>query len=281
MFLDDNDNFLGLGHAAVAAVNKRRKRKGKAPILGGGQKRQARKARRVDKRARERNAAHIRRQAVEAAQRGISPEQVSLEEVQQYRPQIESYVQRNGLQPMQNPAALAAQAVMIHENNVQEKLDGGGVWDEERAEELVYDDAEALQDLTGEPDEFIGDIVGRVIRAGKTALDKVNARRRAAGKKPILGGKNWQRVTSKISKNEPIITDTLNRVDMAAATILGKEVAAASQANRGRGASSDVGAAVSGIVQSVRRDEYGNAARRFVPVVLIVVVIAFLWGKGK
>ena len=275
MYLEE-DSFLGLGHAAVAAVNKRRKRKGKAPILAGGKGKERRQARRANRQSKAAQALHIRRQAQEAQQRGVPPEVVSLEEVTQYRPQIETYVQRQGYQPMNNPAALAAQALMIHENNIQSKLDGGGVTDYERAEELVYDDAEAMQDLIGEPDEFIGDIVGRVIRAGKTALDKVNERRRARGKKPILGGKKFQRVANKIAQNEPIITDTLNRADMAAAAILGREVQ-----RSGGGPSTDVGAAVQGVIQSVKRDEYGQAARRFIPVVIIVVVIAFLWGKGK
>ena len=139
-----------------------------------------------------------------AVGKGIPPSSLALRIVKENRPHIEAYVRRHGGNPHPNPAVLAAQACIVHENKIAYKQKMG-VPDYQTAEDAVLAEDQISEDM-GESDSFAPALLGTIFKAGKTAIAKINQKRVAKGKKPILSGPKFQNLVNKVKEHVQIDT---------------------------------------------------------------------------
>jgi hypothetical protein len=132
-----------------------------------------------------------------AAQENKPPEQVAQDILTNEPEALPSFIKQAGEAPVSdNQEAMAAQATMIHENNIEQKQ-AAGVPDYDVAEAAVFEDYEIAAD-EGEVDDFAPALIGSILAAGKNALAKINAKRVKNGKKPLFAGKKFKALQDKI-----------------------------------------------------------------------------------
>lgn len=135
-----------------------------------------------------------------AIKAGVKPEIIALQVVKENLPQIQQYVIEHGEKPETNPIALAAQATVLHELKIWDKIENGGIPDYDSAENEVLAEEQAAENA-GDVSNFFGSLLGVVFKAGNKGLDKINAKRAKAGKKAILGGEKGRKLREKLDKH--------------------------------------------------------------------------------
>ncbi len=127
-----------------------------------------------------------------AAKENITVDTAALEVVKNRRREVEDYVAAHDVIPATNPATLAMQATMLHTAKVEDKINEG-VSNYIEAENAVFQDEADFLRYGETPDNFLGgSLLGSVLAAGKAGIQKLNEKRIAKGKKPVLSGKFWQ-----------------------------------------------------------------------------------------
>lgn len=123
---------------------------------------------------------------------GITPEEVAEDIVKTRRADISAHVIKNNIVPAENAGALALQTMLLHDSNVMDKQ-RAGIPDYDRAEAAVLQD-QIEQEENG-VDNFIGgSLMASIMKAGDSALNKVNKQRIKKGKRPILSGKLIEKI---------------------------------------------------------------------------------------
>lgn len=119
--------------------------------------------------------------------------------INQRRPEIESYVTAAGLVPAENPAALATQAYLIHNDRIENAMQRYGIIDVEAGENFVLEqDAQSFDDNEQTPfNSFAPALLAVVGAVGKKGVEAINDKRIKNGKKPILSGKFWDFLKNK------------------------------------------------------------------------------------
>lgn len=132
-----------------------------------------------------------------ASSNGITKETAALEVVKNRLPIVEDYVASHGVIPAKNPASLAIQATLIHEDKINEKMDNG-ISNYIEAENAVFMDEADNYDGEEVSNFLSGSLLGSVLAAGKSGIEAINKKRVATNKKPILSGKFWQNLKTKV-----------------------------------------------------------------------------------
>lgn len=173
-----------------------------------------------------------------AQENGVTPASVATKICHNRRPDIAAYIKNNGYNPAKNPAALALQAMLLHDSKVVD-MQSKGIPDYYLAENALLQN-QIEQEENG-VDNFIGgSLLGSIFRAGDAALDKVNKKRIEKGLKPILSGK----LAEKIRKNVKL-TSNENKI----------VISANLPEDKGdKKSTSEVGAAIEGINESLTKD---------------------------
>lgn len=138
-----------------------------------------------------------------ALKAGVKPEIIALQIIKENLPTIQQYVIEHGEKPETNPISLAAQATLLHEQKIWDKVENDGIPDYDSAENEVLAEEQAAENR-GEISSFLGSILGVVFKAGARALPKINEKRRKAGKKEILAGEKGQRLLNKVNRHVEI-----------------------------------------------------------------------------
>lgn len=130
---------------------------------------------------------------------GLNPFAMAKGIVEKERPGIKKWVKRHGFLPHENPMALAAQATLIHEGMVADKM-RGGIPSYDGAENAVFYDEQLAENEQGY-DDFDPSVLGAIFKAGDAAIEAVNAKRIKKGLKPILSGKAYTNFKKKVTDN--------------------------------------------------------------------------------
>ena len=189
-----------------------------------------------------------------------SPEVVALEVIKENLPTIQQYVLEHGQKPEADPVSLAAQAMILHEQKIWDKVENGGIPDYEAAEAQVLADEQAAEDA-GSISNFDGSILGVVFKAGSSALDKINAKRKAQGKKPILDGEKGQKLRDKIGRHIE-----LERIDSAS---LGKKT-------NSKWKETDGGIILDSLAKEIEREKTKQAVKKYLPFAIIAIVLIII-----
>lgn len=141
-----------------------------------------------------------------SADNNLQPEAVALKVVENNREKIEDYIAQNNIVPAKNPASLAVQATLIHEGKVYDKIDNGVKDYFQAGRAVMQDEIDFFEN--GIYSDFIGgSLLGSILSAGKAGIDKINTQRTAKGKKPILSGKFYQNLKTKVGDKVQVIRD--------------------------------------------------------------------------
>lgn len=203
-----------------------------------------------------------------ALSNGLSPEAISLSIVKKNRPAIERYIIKNGGNPHENPAILAAQACLIHENKIYHKQ-RMGTPDYFTAEDAVLaEEAVAAEFDGGEADDFSPAILGTVFKAGKKAIAKINEKRKAKGKKPILSGQRFKNLTEKIKKHVEIDTGENG------ATIKLKNINTAPPPSINE--QSDLAIIKDAVIDQATEDAKADWMKKNLPIIIAAGIVAYL-----
>lgn len=241
------------------------------------EKKQDRKDLRADRKFARKNRGEIRSDQETAGaelkatseQTGLPQETVALANVAANQPLVASYVESKGLTPQPNPAALALQATQLFNSDVEAKMQDG-VPDYETAFDAVIEDE---QDAWGEEaDEFFGSVLTSVMAAGKALVNKINDKRKAKGKKPLFGGKGWEKIAKKVADNKEVVTDAMTSAEIAFLALTKKEVAEAKAAD-----AKPLNAAKNAFVD----DQTKQAFKQYAPIAAIVLIAVFIIGKNS
>lgn len=128
-----------------------------------------------------------------------NPFLVARDIVENQKPGIHNWVKRHGHIPKDNPMALAAQATLIHERKIEDKM-RSGIPSYDGAENAVFYD-EQLSEDRGNYEDFDPSVLGAIFKAGDAAIQAVNSHRVKSGRKPILSGKAYTNFKKKITDN--------------------------------------------------------------------------------
>lgn len=198
-----------------------------------------------------------------ATEKMLRPETVALNDVEDNKPIIQSYVRNAGQVPQRNPAALALQATQVFQNKVSDRQ-AKGVPDYEQAVEAEMDDTtDQWNEDNG--DQFFGAIITSVFKAGNAVVKKINEKREKDDKKPLFAGKNWQKLAQKYKDNEGVVDDALTAAEKAFLALTVKENAKVSTIEAGKNA--------------IVNYQTEQAIRKYLPWALIALLIAFMLGK--
>ena len=125
-----------------------------------------------------------------AEKKGMSPDAIALLYMENNKVPVKKWLAKHGKKGSDNPASLAAQVLMQHDENIQ-NFNGssfdGMPYDE--AEANYFDEMERQQDLgiDGLPDGFsFGAILGVAKKVGGKLVQKINDKRAKKGKTAIL-----------------------------------------------------------------------------------------------
>lgn len=198
---------------------------------------------------------------------GVKPEIIALQVIKENIPTINRYVMEHGEVPEKDPIALAAQATLLHENKIWDKVENGGIPNYEDAERQVLAEEQAAEDR-GEISSFLGSIMGVVFKAGERALPKINKKRIAAGKKPLLAGEKGKKLFQKINRHVQL------------EAIMDAE----DNTNDGSGVFKNTAAGIylGALSDEVERQKTKEAIQRYLPFIIIaVVLIIYLARKTK
>lgn len=192
-----------------------------------------------------------------AIKAGVKPEIIALQIVKENLDQVRQYVIEHGEKPESDPIALAAQATLLHEQKIWDKIENGGIPDYDSAENEVLAEEQAAENR-GEISNFLGSILGVVFKAGTKALDKINAKRVKAGKKPILAGEKGQKLLSKV--NQHIQVEAINDMN--------------DTGNDGSGAfrKTDTGIFLNSLANEVESQKTMEAVKKYLPFAVIAII---------
>lgn len=197
---------------------------------------------------------------------GVKPEIIALQIVKENIPAINRFVIEHGEIPEKSPIALAAQATVLHEQSIWDALENENLGSYEAAEREILAREQAMEDK-GEISNFLGTILGVVFKAGAKALPKINEKRIAAGKKPILAGEKGQRLLQKVNSHMEIeeLYDQRN----------GKPLNSNFKNTTG-------GILLNNLAEEVERRKTNDAIKKYLPfAVIAVIVIIFIAKKSK
>jgi len=141
---------------------------------------------------------------------GIPPEAVAYLHVKANLPRLTKFVYQHGMMPSDNPALLALQAAVAHEKNIQSEMAKSGLLNYETAEDRLFNNItgpgyETRQgvNFTGEEENVYSDfapgLFASIFKSAKAGINKINEKRVAKGKKPILQGEGWQNFFRKVT----------------------------------------------------------------------------------
>lgn len=151
----------------------------------------------------------IARGATKATPAGVIASQI----VKRRAPKIREILKRNGIKPAPKSVNLAIQAAQLMEEKAVDKAMEMGLAPEpemltpediDMAEEQVYEDEERAieEDPENGFDSFDPATIAATFGAAKAAVGKINAKRQAAGKRPLLRGKKWEARQKKAAEAE-------------------------------------------------------------------------------
>jgi len=192
-----------------------------------------------------------------AVKAGVKPEIIALQIVKENQPTIEQYVIEHGEKPLKDPIALAAQATLLHEQKIWDKIENDGIPDYESAEKEVLAEEQAAEDR-GEISNFGGSILGVVFKAGNKALDKINIKRKKNGKKEILAGEKGQRLRQKIGQHIEIEAIEEMKKSRPGQTDFFKKT--------------DAGIFLDSLAKEVEAQKTKDAIKKYLPYIIIAVV---------
>lgn len=198
---------------------------------------------------------------------GVKPEIIALQIVKENIPTINRYILEHGEVPEKNPIALAAQATLLHEGKIWDKIENGGIPDYEAAERQVLAE-EQLQEEQGEVSSFVGSILGVVSKAGNAALPKINKKRVAAGKRPLLAGEKGQKLLAKINRHVQLeaYDDAMNTGNDGSGTFKGTAG----------------GIFLNELANEVERQKTMEAVKKYLPFAIIaIIIIIYIARKTK
>lgn len=203
-----------------------------------------------------------------AVKAGVKPEIIALQIIKENLPTIQQYVVEHGEKPEKDPISLAAQATLLHEQKIWDKVENDGIPDYDSAENEVLAEEQAAENR-GEVSNFLGSVLGVVFKAGAKALPKINAKRVKAGKRPILAGEKGRRLLDKVNRHVEIeaIYDAEN------------------DARKGVGSKfkeTDGGIFLSSLSDEVERQKTMEAVKKYLPYAIIAIVaIIYFARKSK
>lgn len=203
-----------------------------------------------------------------AVKAGVKPEIIALQIIKENLPTIQQYVIEHGEKPEKDPISLAAQATLLHEQKIWDKVENDGIPDYESAENEVLAEEQAAENR-GEISSFVGSVLGVVFKAGAKALPKINAKRVKAGKKPILAGEKGRKLLDKVNRHIEIeeVYDAENNT--------GKRVG-----NKFK--ETDSGIFLSALSDEVERQKTMEAVKKYLPYIIIAVIgIIYFARKSK
>jgi len=125
-----------------------------------------------------------------AEKKGMSPDAIALLYMENNKRPVKQWLAKHGKKGSDNPASLAAQVLMQHDENIQNFVGSsfdGMPYDE--AENAYFDEIERQQDLgiDGLPDGFsFGATLGVAKKVGGKLVQKINDKRAKKGKTAIL-----------------------------------------------------------------------------------------------
>jgi len=198
-----------------------------------------------------------------AIKAGVKPEIIALQLVKENADTIKQYVIEHGEKPETNPIALAAQATLLHEEKIWDKIENGGIPDYDSAENEVLAEEQAAENA-GDVSNFLGSVLGIVFKAGNAGLDKINAKRVKAGKKPLLGGEKGQRLRQKLDKHIELeaIYDRQNP-----------------KQGNGKFAKTDGGILLNSLADEVESQKTQEAIKRYLPFAIIAVIAIIYFAR--
>ena len=201
-----------------------------------------------------------------AIKNGISPDSLALKIVKENRPEIERYVKMHGGNPDPNPAVLAAQACIIHENKIAH-MQASGVPDYEMAENRVLSEDQTREDL-GKSDSFAPALLGTLFKAGKKAITNINNKRIANGKKPILSGQKFQNLVKKVGQHVNIQTNE-NGLNIG---VTGLNTAPPKPLNQ----QSDLSIIAGSVMDQMETDKKNDYIKKNLPLIALAIVALIL-----
>lgn len=206
-----------------------------------------------------------------AADRKVPASKIAREIAADRRVEIELFVKQMGEQPSESLLELIAQAVDIHETNVQRRM-SQGISSYEVAENDVLADYVLLEDK-GDIDEFDPATLGALFSGVTGAIQGINAKRAASGKPPLLSGRKGKAAFLKAQD----------------------EALKAAQANQANGADQDFNSqqwntgddddpsnasiVVKSLADQLRAAETKKQIGKMMPLIIVVAVVIFLAGK--
>lgn len=116
------------------------------------------------------------------------PADVALDFVNQNAGTLQRYVTVNGERPLENPVELATQAFLLRNKDIETVQNIIGCSREDAEIYLDESEAKAIEQNDSDADNFLGEIFEAVGRVAGKGLQKVAAKREAAGKKPGVFG---------------------------------------------------------------------------------------------
>lgn len=199
-----------------------------------------------------------------AIKNGTTPANVAIETINGNLDKYRQFVIEHGERPETSPEALAAQVVLLHESKIWDKIENAGIPDYTAAEEQVFAEEEQSE-FEGNISNFNGSLLGAAYKAGVAALGKINQKRVAKGKKPILEGEKGKKLLQKIESH-----------------IQYEKVLQANEPpkkSNGNFANTTIGAAAMAAAESIEKDKTTEAIKKYLPYAIIVLILVFLIGK--
>lgn len=196
----------------------------------------------------------------------VKPEVIALQIIKENLPTVRQYVIEHGETPEKDPIALAAQATLLHEQKIWDKIENDGIPDYDAAENEVLAEEQAAEDR-GEISNFLGSVLGVVFKAGSSALNKINEKRVKKGKKPILSGEKGRKLLEKVGRHieveEVIDENTPDR-------------------NNSKFKETDAGIFLNSLANEVERKKTMDAIKQYLPYIIIAIIaIVYFARKSK
>jgi len=123
-----------------------------------------------------------------AVELDVDPADVALDYVNQNAGTLQRYVTVNGEKPLENPVELATQAFLLRNKDIETVQSIIGCSREDAEIYLDESEAKAIEQNDSDADNFLGEIFEAVGRVAGGGLQKIAAKREAAGKKPGVFG---------------------------------------------------------------------------------------------
>lgn len=206
-------------------------------------------------------------QAVDAMaiKANVKPEIIALQIIKENLPIVQQYVIEHGEKPEKDPIMLAAQATVLHEQKIWDKIENEGIPDYDSAENEVLAEEQAAEDK-GEISNFLGSVLGVVFKAGAKALPKINEKRIKAGKKPILAGEKGQRLFNKI--NQHVQLEAINEAE--------REYYKSGESGF---AKTDAGIFLGSLATEVERQKTMEAIKKYLPFIIIAIIAIIYFAR--